>query len=838
MKNSLLWIVVSLLVIGAWWVWDSTNQPLEKNAQSQAVEIAPSEIEPVAATEVAPPPTPERSQLSTQPVLEDLEASAEQILLTVVHASTGEALPGMEVRWKEMPTTERIPFDDLDSVLENSGQAGRTNQAGQILLPNNGLNLEVIAQGQDLHGRARRWWKEKSDSMLIKAAKDQTVRVFVTLADGSPAEDVVVKYVQIHGPEMSRSRHSARTNAQGIVLLEHLQVSMLGADPNLMQAILVGIPTEETLQELFHLLDGPPKEVRFQLPAIGFVKVIMKEADGTVFPDGTEIRLQKTGVLSSTNESLLGLDTRKTSHGQALFPVGLNLNVVANIYLQEHRTTQTESGDGPTFPGQTVTLNFQLEEEPCFISGRFLKKDGSPISNKKILGNLAMRNASQGFRTQTGEDGSFKLPIRDRKFSTKDPYDDGTPFRIAKFSYTPQDGEMLSGQRHLNRTLAPGENDLGDIVLGEELLISGKIVDQYGDPVPNANLSIRGTSTDLRSFGGQPLRVSVGGSYLNSGPDGSFALYGTDAVSLLLIKVLCKGYVVKDFELNPGMADQTLVLQKGEVWSLQLLLDPEIPVSAFNASLHMDSGNGRTSVRSIYFKPQDGVLTANIDSPTPGEYTFKLTSAALHEEILSIPGVHFVHGTPLDPRLSPIDLRGKIFKRSLHVIAPDGKAPPSYTLAPPSRKRGLLLPNDSVLYTAMESWDVQVWHDSKAQKVRIQQPQTEVYLENAYLMEVVVDPLPSLRPESELWINLTQQENSIHAEHLLIAGEPLLLKLRSDGKYDIHFNEKFAEVDSTGRGNRFLFYGPQDLQTLQVDIQASGELTELHLDGSQLHPKD
>lgn len=838
MKNSLLWIVVSFLVIGAWWVWDSTTEPLEKNALNEAAEIAPSAIEPVAATEVAPPPTPERSQLSSQPVLETLEASADQILLTVVQASTGEAIPDMEILWQEFPPTEHLALDELDSILAQSGNHGRTNQAGQILLPNNGLGLEVIAQGRGRYGHARRWWKDKSESMQIKAAMDQTVRVFVTLADGRPAQDVVVKYVQIYGKEMSRSRHSSRTNAQGLARLEHLQVSMVDADPNLMQAILVGVPTGETVQELFHLRDGPPKEIRFQLPATGFVKVVMKQANGIIFPDGTLVRLQKNGEISSNNESLLGLDTRKTINGQVLFPVGLNLSLVASTYLQEHRSTLTASGKGPTLPAETVTLNFQQEEEPCFISGRFVQKDGTPISNKQIRGNLATRSIGQGFRTQTEADGHFKLPIRDRHFSTEDPYDDGTPFRIAKFAYKPHAGEMWSGQLHLNRTLMPGENQVGDIVLGAELLISGQVVDQYGNPVPEAYLNVRGTSTEWKTFRGDPLKVNVGGSYLNSGSDGRFAIHGTDSVSLLLIKVLCPGYVMQDFERNPGMADQTLVVQKGEAWDIQLLLDPEIPTSAFNASLHIDFGNGRSSVRSVYFKPQDGVLTARVDSPEPGIYTFKLTSAVLHEEILAIPGVQFIPGNPLDPRLSPIDLRGKIFKRSLHVIGADGEAPPSYTFAPPSRSRGALLPNDSELYTAMQSWEVQVWQDSKAQKVVIQQPQTEVYLESPYLVEVVLDPFPTLRPGSKLWINLTQQEHSIHSEHLLNPGEPLLFKLRADGKYAIHFNEKFAEVDATGNGNQSLCFGPENQLTLHAEALASEKISKWQFDGSQLHPKD
>jgi len=66
----------------------------------------------------------------------------------------------------------------------------------------------------------------------------------------------------------------------------------------------------------------------------------------------------------------------------------------------------------------------------------------------------------------------------------------------------------------------------------------------------------------------------------------------------------------------------------------------------------------------------------------------------------------------------------------------------------------------------------------------------------------------------------------------------LLLKLRADGEFDIHFNEKFAEVDATGSANQSLWFGPEEQLTLHVEVQASGDVTEFHLDGSQLHPKD
>lgn len=733
-----------------------------------------------------------------------------------------------------MPTNERIPFHDLDSILAKSGNKGRTNSSGQILLPKNGLNLEVLAQGLGLYGREFRFQKNKFETMLLKAGMDQTVRVFVTHADGLPAVDVVVKHVQIFGEEMSNSQQSARTNAQGLAQLVHIQVSLQRADPTLMQAILVGVPTGESMEKIFNHVNGPPKEVHFQLPAIGFVKVAMMRADSTVFPNGTEVSLQKKGGISSQNDALLGLDKRKTVDGRALFPVGLHLDLVASTFLQEHRSTITASGDGPTLPGQTVILNFQQEEDPCFLTGRILHKDGTPLISAKISGGLYMRSMGQSFRVKTGEDGHFKLPIRNRHFSTEDLYDEGTPFRIARFAHKPRTGEMWTGQLKLEYNLLPGVNGIGDIILGAELLSAGIVVDQFGNPVPDAYLNIQGLSTELTTSRGNPMKVAVGDSNFNSNAEGEFSLRGDDSISLLYFHALKEGYVPEKFTLDAGMSHQELVLQKGGSWEIRLLIDPEIPPSTFRGNLEIDFGNGSSQTRSISFQDQDGVLTARIDSPIPGVYTLKLVSSILNEEMLLISDIEFGPGIPLDRRLDPIDFRGKIFKRTLHLIAPDGTVPATYMFAPPSRRRGIQLPNDTALYTTHESWETFVWQDSKMQKVLVQQPQTEVRLEPAYPMQVTLDPFPTLKPGSQLWLNLTQNENSIHSEHSLEAGSPLRINLRTGGAYDFQFNERYKEVDATG--NQFLHYGPEEQLTLHIEVQSSEELMELQMDGSLLHP--
>lgn len=254
MKNSLLWMVLGLLLLGFWWMLGSESGP--PNLPLKAAELtATPELTPTPSIRLPQERTPtlERSDSKYEIPLEADGNTPKFFTLLALESNSESPLSDLEVLWVETPWKQYISHEKWDQVLADTGTMGHTNSKGEIRLPWNESNVDFLVRGKGFYARGRRSPKNEHETYTLNLSIDQTVEAQVNHHDGTAAVGFLVTYAQIHGPETSRKRASARTDANGTARIEHMQMHLVGAKPELIQSLIVGLTAPKLPKPVRHL---------------------------------------------------------------------------------------------------------------------------------------------------------------------------------------------------------------------------------------------------------------------------------------------------------------------------------------------------------------------------------------------------------------------------------------------------------------------------------------------------------------------------------------------------------------------------------------------------------
>jgi hypothetical protein len=344
---------------------------------------------------------------------------------------------------------------------------------------------------------------------------------------------------------------------------------------------------------------------RFELPPGGPVDVVVRELDGTRAPNGSVVRLRLVRPEDLRELDLTGPEWKQpVLDGAAHFPwVELARDWELAAWRPKGSEPSLLRARGPMRLGARVTLELVLGSDHAVVSYRVLTPERTPLASAEI----ELTRSRDTLSVTTNQDGRFTIDARPTLF------DWGGGF-IA--TYRSREGAMWLGRASLPFAPANGWNDGGDIPLAPEpLLCAGRVVDERGAPVANAEV-IAGSldqvmrfvsrgggkhSIARRSFGFHEER-SVSG---RSDTEGRFELRGLWIDSNFPVRASSGNASSPEITARQGDDDLVLALTPRFTISGELVVDPGVDPNAIRFALERPEVDRAAAARSnIEFEDQ------------------------------------------------------------------------------------------------------------------------------------------------------------------------------------------------------------------------------------------
>jgi|GEM_PF-6441225 len=332
------------------------------------------------------------------------------------------------------------------------------------------------------------------DTLTVTLQTDLTIRARVIDSRGQPVAGIHLDVCD--DADVDALRTHARgpiTDPNGLATYHHVQRhirSEWGGSVALVAKVASFKPVWAPVQ-----LDAiPAAPVELRLPAHGTVLVEVVDQNGAAHEDLTESVYATLSIQTETQSKSAGVQLNDNL--LELSHVALGLHFRVELSSAELRGA-TEFA-GPTEWGQRVTHKLIATRQPT-LSGRLVNEQGEPQAGYWHAVNVQTKPGGYAQYFETSADGFFEVPAPP---ITDDP---DAP-RAIRFERTIPRINEQSWLVLNDLDLTPGRNQLGDVVLrAPPLLVSGWIVDELGDPVADARISIsygdpEGISYQLLSF--------------------------------------------------------------------------------------------------------------------------------------------------------------------------------------------------------------------------------------------------------------------------------------------------------------------------------------------------
>jgi hypothetical protein len=234
-------------------------------------------------------------------------------------------------------------------------------------------------------------------------------------------------------------------------------------------------------------------------------------------------------------------------------------------------------------------------------------------------------------------------------------------------------------QHRAPRSLEPGENDVGDVVLSETMpLVSGRVVDDQGGAVPGAYVVLdarkpaagappTATSDQLRALGECSSLTDEAGRFVVRGPPPEFACV-VKAVKASHVPLAEDG---ADFELG---ADVLLRLRRVSVLTARFTYEGKTP--PFRLLLRATSaGDGLGSETTTVLSGEARVKGLSAGVVRVDVLFFRTGEFALQEDepLASLDIQLGAAGSAPDPRLNPFALDAYIRRVAVRAVDPEGR---------------------------------------------------------------------------------------------------------------------------------------------------------------------
>ncbi len=622
------------------------------------------------AVESAPSPASQASVYATP------MAEGEGFLVQVKRKEGGEPIPFADVFFVDVAHLDQqkviavqAESPTLLEMIERLADRYRAGADGCVRLPRPAEQVWLAA-------RKDRWfgmYEGRSippEGATISCTQMSSVAARVRDVDGRLQQDVPVQ-LRVLENDRDQTILSVRTNAEGIGLIQPLDMVLRDGLAHAQFALTLGGLLAEPARQVFDPRNPPEEPIELILPMHGALEVHVLDENGQPYlapalvqaalakPDGEDFvgRMEDQGLSGRLRD------------GSFLFrPVGLD----QDVHLRAQRPDGTTLGEtvvhGPTQNGELVHAEIRERVGASFLTGRVVHADGKPFAELRLQYELKL----DGDGAQSSADGQIRTDARGAfRVGVDTPSPSGTGSRRLTLSSGVADAAEIA-QVDLAWILPAGETQLGDVLLElPPLLVSGVVQDELGTPLPRVVVQARPQVfySKEQFYWGYQTNL-----YALSGEDGSFTIRGRVESPLVRAEGSDEEHWCAGTDVTPGSTQVRVVMQRAGRVAGKVLLDEGFKSEGFMLNLAPDqskepgANSWGTSISA------DGSF--EFGRVPPGAYRVEVRlSGSSGAALISLDGVVVLAGEDcVDPRLAPLDARGKL--RVLRIRAVNERGQP------------------------------------------------------------------------------------------------------------------------------------------------------------------
>lgn len=484
--------------------------------------------------------------------------------------------------------------------------------------------------------------------------------MLVVTADGAPAIGVLVAFgLRRFGRFEPRLNERATEAPAGAVRIDGLDLAWDDAEQGEWG---VAVPLLD--DAVFAPIDprSPPSEaVVLRLRSLAQLEVHLVDAAGKpVAARGAIECFAVSGGFADPDRRCWTLIADGEGRVEGLSP---GVQVVLQVSAEGLRTPFESLVQLPSAGAPPVRLEVAVEPALRAIRGRLITPEGVALSHWRILAVLSTARRTTGWSEETDGAGAFELPFTEvaRDWS-------GATVTIHERPH----GSGIA-RAELPADAAPGEVDLGDLVLQPQpLFVAGRVVDSQGRPVVGARVSVR-LGRELAEAESERVDPWEWPS-LAVDEQGRFEMHAdlaVDAAELRCERPLAPEIVVP---FAVGARDVEVVVPVTGRIAGELLLERESAARSLLVEVRRSGEASDGATQSL----------AGLDSPRfvlpsleEGEWDVlvSLLTARQPLPLATIERVRVEGGrTTVDPRLAPLDLRGRFVCVNVTAVDEDGRA--------------------------------------------------------------------------------------------------------------------------------------------------------------------
>lgn len=657
------------------------------------------------------------------------EAAAEvdprALRVVVRDAETLEVVPGAEILYFDRASAkdkdwnrDQARFEDTETLLDRYGDRFTADQQGRAVLPARKSYAYIAARAQGEFASTYLFDDVASDGgteveLLLRPSTTITVEVVDSL--GRPVPNQRVEYQNAFGTSFAQCLTPTITNEHGIAQLRNIQERLAEGKSSNIHRIAVPIPGGVVAHEF--LLHEPPSEVvRLQLPATGSLRVLLHDAEGNPLRDGMPVQMQayaepEAGSDLPKANAQFGTQMVWTQDGQAYFErVGLNTKLVAWMQPQGQREPIEIVGMGPMVEGQIAELTLITPPAPSVVSLMVTDETGAPFSERGLSMRQVVLQDGQApepmsMRVGTRPDGRTRFY---QDASAKAGAAGADSAQIRCIASNVGEGWARWGVHTWPLATAAGDNEVGTLVMGRELINAGVVLGRDGEPVPFAELDVR---LPAPWPGGDDHQIWV---QFKAGSDGRYVLRGegleegASLVAYVAEPTLERGQPDGQLpvELVVGSTEQELRLGSLATVAGRIRLPIGVPVQQLQLSARVVDAQGEESFHFLSFDAANGRYSCGRLPAGTGQLVITASAGleVARSEMFSTEG-----GGDCTPEAwLDLDLRHRLFVHRVKLIGSDGSQPERASVMFDDLGRGMIGSNPLVLVSDQDRLHITV----------------------------------------------------------------------------------------------------------------------------------
>ena len=621
------------------------------------------------------------------------------ITVTVIDAASQAPVPGAEVSWYDekawehlMPRRSRFQWDPAiqqiwrqpEAIAARVGWQTRTDDKGQarVALCDNST-VAALHEGKFGQLLLRKNTVTPTGGHRLLLTPDHSLVVRVVDDAGEPCSLVPIN-VQPYGKDDKeignfRWQTLGTTGADGMATLPHMQQLLKQAQDEQLELSMARWHVRPMLpgdpqRGVQITLDNPPTEpVLLRLGPSGAIKVRATNGGQPLASfDRAQMQEDRSGQ-PEDNMWVMPRNAPVDPDGWARFrhvPLGRRFHVM------DGSGNLRTSAPGPLARGQEVEVVLRVANDALTLTGRIIDSERMPVADEQFQVQARGPNVRHWGECRTDAQGRFLVTVgKPRKDN-----------RIDELTFTlqVQTGDQPKRAELTPRTLRPGVEDVGDLVLGEgTLVVAGRLV--AGDAAYTKQMHLDVEVQDApsntkdgsqrqprwRSIDNQLLFVDGKGAFRVSGKAGNgrhrLTIHPHEALPLAPI------------EFQPGEKDLVVRIDPGAPLAASVMLPERLESDTISAVLIPAKPPAPEQKRG------DGQLTAHPENGREERYDLQWAAAPLGSyalelrlrtqvaPLMRLEAVEVPGPEGGDPRLVDIDLRGMVRKLTLNLLAADGK---------------------------------------------------------------------------------------------------------------------------------------------------------------------